>query len=391
MKTRGINLNPTQCSTEATRFEASLRERVVGQDLAVRSLASAYQVFQAGLSAPGRPVCNLLLLGPTGCGKTRLVEAASEALYGSSKAVLKIDCGEIQHSHEIAKLVGSPPGYLGHRETQPLITQEALEQSYTDKVRLSLVLFDEIEKAGDGLWQLLLGILDKATVTLGDNRRVDFSRAMIFLTSNLGSREMAEVTTGGIGFSAGPSKRDSKLDQRLDRAATEAARRKFSPEFMNRMDKVVVFRALGPDDLEQILDIELRRVQERITAAQGGEVFVLQCTALARQFLLAEGTDPRYGARHLKRAIERLVVFPLSSLLATGQVGLGDVVIADYDPCGRCLSFSKEQGRAVIHAAAASAGGVAGLVPRLAPDCSARRTLNLGSIRLYGPACPAEA
>jgi ATP-dependent Clp protease ATP-binding subunit ClpB len=392
MKTRGINLNPTQCSTEATRFEASLRERVVGQDLAVRSLASAYQVFQAGLSAPGRPVCNLLLLGPTGCGKTRLVEAASEALYGSSKAVVKIDCGEIQHSHEIAKLVGSPPGYLGHRETQPLITQEALEQFYTDKVRLSLVLFDEIEKASDGLWQLLLAILDKATVTLGDNRRVDFSRAMIFLTSNLGSREMAEVTKGGIGFSAGPSKRDSKLDQKLDRAATEAARRKFSPEFMNRMDKVVVFRALGRDDLEQILDIELRWVQERITAAQGGEVFVLQCTAPARQFLLTEGTDPRYGARHLKRAIERLVVFPLSSLLATGQVSLGDVVIADYQPSGRCLSFSKERGGAVLHAAAASVGGAAGLMPRVvsAPDCSAGGTTHLGSTGLYGPACSAE-
>src|SRR5579863_6271919 len=173
-------LDPTIQSPEVRDFEAALRQRVVGQDRAVRRLARVYQVYQAGLTSPGRPIVNLLLLGPTGSGKTRLVEAAAEALFGNASAVLRIDCAEFQHSHEIAKLIGSPPGYLGHRETQPMITQEALEQHYADKLKVSLVLFDEIEKASDALWQLLLGILDKATLTLGDNRRVDFSRAMIF-------------------------------------------------------------------------------------------------------------------------------------------------------------------------------------------------------------------
>src|SRR5215469_13926328 len=167
-------LDPMASSPEVRDFEVALAKRVVGQERAVRRLARVYQVHLAGLSSPGRPVSTLLLLGPTGSGKTRLVEAAAEVLFGTPNAVLKIDCAEFQHSHEIAKLIGSPPGYLGHRETQPLITQESLEQYYNDKVKLSLVLFDEIEKASDALWQLLLGILDKATLTLGDNRKVDF-------------------------------------------------------------------------------------------------------------------------------------------------------------------------------------------------------------------------
>jgi len=391
MRGHRITLDPELHSPEVRDFETALAQRVVGQERAVQRLARVYQVYRAGLSSHGRPIANLLFLGPTGSGKTHLVEAAAETLFGTAGAVLKIDCAEFQHGHEIARLVGSPPGYLGHRETHPMITQEALDAHHTDKLKLSLVLFDEIEKASDTLWQLLLGILDKATLNLGDNRSVDFSRSMIFLTSNLGSHEMMNLMTGGMGFSSGPRQDGNELDTRIYRAATEAARRKFSPEFMKRMDKVVAFRALGRDDLEQILDIELHRVQERITAAQGGEVFVFQCTAPARQFLLAEGTDPRYGARHLKRAIERHVVFPLSSLLATGQVGLGDVVIADYEPCGRCLSFSSEQGRATVHAAAASEAVIPGLMPWLAQGCLAPRSLRLGRTSLYGPACPAEA
>src|SRR5207244_3523540 len=178
-------LNPTLQSPDVRDFETALRQRVVGQDRPIRRLARVFQVYKSGLSAPGRPIVNLLLLGPTGSGKTRLVEAAAEVLFGDPRAVVKIDCAEFQHSHEIAKLIGSPPGYLGHRETQPMITQEVLEQHYTEKLKLSLVLFDEIEKASDALWQLLLGILDKGTLTLGDNRRVDFSHNLIFLTSNL--------------------------------------------------------------------------------------------------------------------------------------------------------------------------------------------------------------
>jgi ATP-dependent Clp protease ATP-binding subunit ClpB len=341
-------LDPTKKSSEVNDFETALLRRVIGQERAVRRLAKVYQVFLAGLTTPGRPIVNLLLLGPTGSGKTRLVEAAAEVLYGSPRAVVKIDCAEFQHSHEIAKLIGSPPGYLGHRETQPMITQDALEEHFTEKVKLSLVLFDEIEKASDALWQLLLGILDKGVLTLGDNRRVDFSRAMIFMTSNLGSSELMSLMTGGMGFSNQSGEVDDELDRKIYKVATEAARRKFSPEFMNRIDKVIVFRALQRGHLEDILSIELARVQERIMTASGGHQFVFKCTGAARDFLLLEGTDTKYGARHLKRAIERHLVFPLSSLIATRQVQLGDLITVDFDASIGKLVFMREEKGAIV-------------------------------------------
>lgn len=341
-------LDPTLNSPEVRDFEQALHARVVGQERAVRRLARVYQVYLAGLSTLGRPIANLLFLGPTGSGKTRLVEAAAEVVYGDYRAIVKIDCAEFQHSHEIAKLIGSPPGYLGHRETQPLITQEVLEQHYTEKLKLSLVLFDEIEKASDALWHLLLGILDKATLTLGDNRRVDFSRSIIFLTSNLGSHEVNGLMTGGIGFSSGVLEDEEELDHRIYRVAVEAARRKFAPEFMNRIDKVIVFRTLQRDHLEQILDIELGRVQDRIMSATGGSQFVFKCTPAARDFLLREGTDVKCGARHLKRAIERHLVFPLSNLLATRQIQFGDLITVDFDPTRSKLVFSKETQGALV-------------------------------------------
>jgi len=345
---RQLLLDPTMNSPEVRDFEKALLERVVGQDRAVRRLARVYQVYLAGLSMPGRPLVNLLFLGPTGSGKTRLVEAAAEVLAGDSKAVVKVDCAEFQHSHEIAKLIGSPPGYVGHRETQPLITQEALEGYFTDKLKMSLVLFDEIEKASESLWQLLLGILDKATLTLGDNRRVDFSRSMIFLTSNLGSQEVMKLMRGGLGFSPGPKEREEELDQKIYQTAMEASRRKFSPEFMNRIDKVIVFRLLARDSLEKILDIELGRVQQRIMAATEGNPFVFICTPAARDFLLREGTDQKFGARHLKRAIERYLVFPISNLLATRQINLGDLISIDCSPDGSKLVFTKEEQGALV-------------------------------------------
>jgi ATP-dependent Clp protease ATP-binding subunit ClpA len=340
---------------ESQKFQAALEEKIVGQEEGVRALVDLYQVYCSGMSLIGRPVGNVLFLGPTGSGKTRIVEAAAEILFGDPRAMIKVDCAEFQHSHEIAKLIGSPPGYLGHRETHPLITQEELAKYHTETLKLSFLLFDEIEKASDSLWQLLLGILDKATLTLGDNRRVDLSATMIFLTSNLGGSEITELMTGGMGFVQPSDKMEDKLDLKVGRTAQEAAKKKFSPEFMNRLDKIVVFHPLHAEQLEQILEIELGMVQQRVLDTGRGQ-FLFRVTPLARQFLLREGTDLKYGARHLKRAIEKFLVYPLANLLATEQVRLGDMLVVDWDSRTTHLSFHKEGEGAVISMATKSAG-----------------------------------
>ena len=333
-------LDPSIRSDDTRAFDQALRVKIVGQEEGVQALVDLYQVFRAGLNAPGRPVGNLLFLGPTGSGKTHIVEAAAEILFGDARAVIKVDCAEFQHSHEIAKLIGSPPGYLGHRETHPLITQEALTACHTDKLKLTFLLFDEIEKASDALWQLLLGMLDKATLTLGDNRRVDLSQTVIFLTSNLGGGEITELVQGGMGFIQPKDKPDAGLDQKVERTAVEAARRKFSPEFMNRIDKIVVFHPLQRKQLEQVLDIELSMVQQRVLDAAKGQC-LFSVAPTARDFLLKEGTDQRYGARHLKRAIERHVVYPFANLLATDQIRSGDLISISCEYQQDCLTFAR--------------------------------------------------
>ena len=342
-------LDPTQTGFEAEKLDTDLRKRIVGQDDAIQQIINIYQTHLAGMSSPGRPIGNLLFLGPTGSGKTRLVEATAESLVGDARAVIKIDCAEFQHSHEIAKLIGSPPGYLGHRETHPLLSQEVLNQYHTERMKISFVLFDEIEKASDALWNLLLGILDKATLTLGDNRRVDFSHALIFMTSNLGAAEMGNLLRPNLGFAAGEANRrqangtvDGRLNDKVNRAGVEAARRKFTPEFMNRIDKTVVFHPLGQPELRKILGIELNLVQQRVFNSSNGALFVFSLTDPAKEFLLAEGTDMKYGARNLKRAIDRLLVHPLSNLIATGQVRGGDVIRVDFDSILSRLTFFKE-------------------------------------------------
>jgi len=355
-------LDPSRRSNDARDFENALRRKIVGQDAAVEKVVEIYQMFLAGLNPPGRPVGNLLFLGPTGSGKTRVVEAMSESLFGDARACIKIDCAEFQHSHEIAKLIGSPPGYLGHRETHPLLTQEALNQWHTDRLKLSILLFDEIEKASDALWQLLLGILDKATLTLGDNRRVDLSQCIIIMTSNLGAGEMTRLVDGGLGFAPKVTQIDSALDEKIDRTAIEAARRKFTPEFMNRIDKVVVFKTLRSEHLQQILEIELGMVQQRILMAAAASQFVFNCTSNVKSFLLNEGTDPKYGARHLKRAIERHLVFPLANLVATGQVRLGDFIRVDLGSEGS-LSFVKEAENAMVPMLMERYGAAPGAAP----------------------------
>jgi len=347
----GVLLDPERKSPRAKEFEDKLSALIVGQERAVRRVSGLFQIYLAGMNNPSRPIGTMLFLGPTGSGKTRVVEAAAEVLFGEPHSVVKIDCAEFQHSHEIAKLIGSPPGYLGHRETSPMLTQENLDKAHTDDTKLTFVLFDEIEKASDSLWQLLLGILDKATLTLGDNRRVDFSRTVVIMTSNLGAREMSDMISGGIGFAptkaVGKPQDDSEIDTKIYRTALEAAKRKFSPEFMNRIDKVVVFRSLKEHHLRRILDIELTAVQDRITESAGTK-FIFECSHEAKEFLLSEGIDLKYGARHLKRSIERFLVYPLSNLVATQQVETGDFVTIDFDQEKKALTFRKHSGKMIV-------------------------------------------
>jgi ATP-dependent Clp protease ATP-binding subunit ClpB len=344
-----VPLDPSKTGREALELETNLCKRIVGQQEAIREIVGIYQMYLSGMTAPGRPIGNLLFLGPTGSGKTRTVEATAESLLKNARAVIKIDCAEFQHSHEIAKLIGSPPGYLGHRETHPLLSQEFLNQYHTEKIKVSFVLFDEIEKASDALWNLLLGILDKGTLTLGDNRRVDFSRSMIFLTSNLGAAEMSALVSPTLGFNACDAGCKSKagepgagLKAKIERSGMQAARRKFTPEFINRLDKIVTFQPLGSAQLREILDIELDSVQQRIFAASHDRPFVFQATEQAKSFLLEQGIDMKYGARYLKRAIERLLVQPMSNLIATAQVRGGDYIRVDLDLSNSFLTFTKE-------------------------------------------------
>jgi len=346
MKNKGtLTLDPTRRSNDTVEFEQSLRRHIAGQEEAVSAVVEVYQTFVAGLNPPSRPIGNFLFLGPTGCGKTRVAEAMAQTLFGDSRALIKIDCAEFQHSHEIAKLIGSPPGYLGHRETHPLLTQEALNQWHTEKMKLSILLFDEIEKSSDALWQLLLGILDKATLTLGNNQRVDLSQCIIIMTSNLGAREMSNLVHRGLGFAPDSGVIEEQLHSKIDRAATDAARRKFTPEFMNRIDKVVVFKPLHREHLEHILEIELEMVQRRIFMVANQKQFVFNCTKDVKEFLLQEGTDARYGARHLKRAIERHLVAPLANLVSTSQVRFGDCIRVHRTSEGEMM-FTREPQRA---------------------------------------------
>ena len=340
-------LDIRQTGEDAEKLRVDLHKRIIGQDHTIQQIVNVYQTFLAGMNSPSRPIGSFLLLGPTGTGKTRLVESMAESLVGDARAMVKVDCAEFQHSHEIAKLVGSPPGYLGHRETHPVLSQEVLTQYHTEKVKLSFLLFDEIEKASDALWNLLLGVLDKATLTLGDTRRVDFSQTMIFMTSNLGAAEMNTILRPTLGFGAGrldqqTGQLDAGTAEKISRAGVEAARRRFTPEFMNRLDKVLVFKPLAETELRKILTLELNLLQQRIFSSSTPTPFFFALAPAAKEFLLREGTDLKYGARHLKRAIDRELVDPLSNLIASGQVRGGDLISVDYNATTNQMAFFKE-------------------------------------------------
>ena len=368
-----IELDPSITGSQAKSLEETLRRLVVGQDEAIDQIVNVYQMYLSGLHPPDRPIGSFLFLGPTGTGKTRLVEATAEGLVGQGK-IVRVDCAEFQHSHEIAKLVGSPPGYLGHRETHALLSQDALNACFGSNVNMSFVLFDEIEKASDALWHLLLGILDKGVLTMGDNRKVNFSSSMIFMTSNLGAAEVQAILSPKLGFRTGTIEaeqaRGGSTEQRLVKSSMDAARRKFTPEFWNRLDKVVVFRPLAAEQLKRVLEIELFFVQQRIfRAGRSDKSFAFSLTDAAKALLLNEGTDVKYGARHLKRAIDKFLVQPLSNLIASNQIRPGDWLQVDLATEGASLRFQREQENLSLSALAQAVhSGIAGWaqIPKMA-------------------------
>ena len=314
-----------------------LSSRIIGQPDAVSAIVPHVRMYQAGLAPEGRPAGVFLLLGPTGTGKTRTVEALAEVLHGSARSLLRIDCGEFQMEHEVSKLIGAPPGYLGHRETHPVLTQARLAAVASERCGLSLVLFDEIEKAAPSLQRLLLGVLDKAALRLGDSNVVNFERSLIFLTSNLGAKNMMKELAPGFGFQAGAPASREAMQTRLSRVAEAAARRRFSPEFMNRMDAVVTYRPLPEAVLATILDQQITLLQEHIQTRLGSRAFRLYVSEQSRRFLLQAGTSEQYGAREIRRTLHRHVTQPLAELMAAGRIPPGASVQAV--PRGGALSM----------------------------------------------------
>ena len=306
-----------------------LSRKLLGQPAAIDAIVPVIQMYRSRLSPEGRPAGIFLLLGPTGTGKTRTVEALAEVLHGSAKKLLRVDCGEFQLDHEVAKLIGAPPGYLGHRETQPVLTQMKLNAASTESCDLSIVLFDEIEKAAPSMARLLLGVLDKGTLRLGDGTAVNFEKSVIFLTSNLGAREMSKQLRPDFGFETLVP--GGKRGEKLHAIGANALRRNFPPEFINRIDEVVTYQPLSRDAMSAILDLCLRDLQDHIDKRLGVEAFQLDVSAAARRFLLKNGTSDEYGARELKRVLQRELIHPLAAMVAAGEIHPGSNVRAELN------------------------------------------------------------
>jgi CheY-like chemotaxis protein len=342
-KPRGSQNRSKKQSTDFVEdLTAVLSQRVVGQPAATRVIVPYIQMFQAGLSPEGRPVGVFLLLGPTGTGKTKTVEALAEVLHGSEKNVLKVDCGEFQMEHEVAKLIGAPPGYLGHRETQPMLTQQKLNAVTSEKSSLSLVLFDEIEKAAPSMTRLLLGVLDKGLLRLGDNSTVNFEKSLVFLTSNLGAREMMKEINPDFGFQSVKQAERLDLTNKLQAIALVSVRKRFSPEFVNRIDAIITYQPLSPEALSAILDHQITDLQNHVNTRLANRSFTLEVPFDAREFLLKKGTSAEYGARELNRTIHRFLTQPLATMVASNQISPGARVRVDVSEDGEKLEIRSQ-------------------------------------------------
>jgi ATP-dependent Clp protease ATP-binding subunit ClpA len=328
----------------ASEMGVALARRLVGQPAAIAAVVPFVEMYRARLTPEGQPAGVFLLLGPTGTGKTKTVEALADVLHGSPKKLLKVDCGEYQMEHEVAKLLGAPPGYLGHRETQPLLTQQKLSAAASESCDLAIVLFDEIEKAAPTLVRLLLGVLDKGSLRLGDSTLVNFEKTMIFLTSNLGARDMSHELRPEFGFDAVLPRSDTNRDGKLGRIGMAAVRKNFSPEFINRIDAVITYQPLDSEALRAILNQQIEDLQAHINRRLGEPSFRIEVPARSRKFLLERGASAEYGARELKRTVQRYLIQPLAAMIAGGEIragpqgrSAGALVRAELGPCKQKL------------------------------------------------------
>ncbi|OUC05261.1 protein disaggregation chaperone, partial [Litorilinea aerophila] len=285
------------------RMEEELHKRVVGQDEAIRAVASAIRRSRAGLQDPNRPIGSFIFLGPTGVGKTELARALAEFLFDDEQNMVRIDMSEYQERHTVARLIGAPPGYVGYEEGGQL-TEAVRRRPY------SVVLFDEIEKAHPEVFNVLLQVLDDGRLTDGQGRTVDFRNTVIIMTSNLGSQYILEV---------------AGVDEEVERRVREVLRQHFRPEFLNRVDEIVIFHSLQKDQLKEIVEIQLGRLRQLLKDRN----ITLELTERARELLVEEGYDPAFGARPLKRVIQHRIADPLALEILEGRIQNGDHVVAD--------------------------------------------------------------
>jgi ATP-dependent Clp protease ATP-binding subunit ClpB len=301
-----------------------LKDRVVGQDEAVRLVSNAILRNRAGLSDPNRPIGSFIFLGPTGVGKTELVRALAQYLFDDDKAMVRIDMSEYQEKHSAARIIGAPPGYVGYDEGGQL-TEQVRRRPY------SVVLFDEIEKAHPDVFNTLLQILDDGRLTDGQGRTVSFKNTVIVMTSNVGTG-MVEKNTIGFSIHA-RDKRTEDTGKRL----LEVLRQQFRPEFLNRIDDIIVFNSLTREHLGLIVEIQLRNIEKLLKDRK----LKLEVTQAAKDRLIAEGYDPQYGARPMRRAIQRLIQDPLALKLVNGEFKESDTVLVDAGTAEGELEFSK--------------------------------------------------
>ncbi len=301
-------------------MEERLHKRVVGQDEAIAAVSNTVRRARAGLQDPNRPLGSFLLMGPTGVGKTELAKALAEFLFDDEQAIIRIDMSEFQERHTVSRLIGAPPGYVGYEEGGHL-TEAVRRRPY------SIVLLDEIEKAHQDVFNVLLQVLDDGRLTDGQGRTVDFKNAVIIMTSNIGSQWITDVAAGDYDV--------------MKERVMEAVRSQFKPEFINRVDEMIIFRALTPQDLKRIIDLQLAYFVKR-TAEQG---VVLEFTDRLKETFAKEGYDPVYGARPLKRLLQKKIQDELAMLILKAEIGDGDVVVVDVDDKGNAVFHKKEKKR----------------------------------------------